>query len=728
MILQHALKDLLLAAPVDRFNRFATLLGLEELSTINRDLTAFCTKPPYSKETAALIAWADSLIQRTAANPKVAPISKALSKAYKKGLSEFASAISLAQNAARKHVPPDTPDEDLAGSLALVREAAVSKVFDRPVKLETYSPLQENTFTSSETHLLSLVTQPLTQSFTALTALRTTQAIAAKARLFGLGLVFIETNPSVCPLCMQPLSEDVIAHIRASHEDCKTEGEGFKLLEQKRDEIKRLLDQLKVTAKQYHQDIVQQITDCLALEASVGQLEQLLGPQQRSHIEGLQSAITDLIKAKANADEISVRLVDNLDVALQRVNDNTEDGSLLELLGSTLVEFVAAGRELRHLVAKHSPGVAETARIVRQELDAVAGTQDISLLLEILRDEKKMRSAVRVAEILESLKGLKTQVDAYTTQTILNAVSGELTADVMDWYGRIRTAGDPDVHFAGFDMKKTSQGGRVQIKACSYGEDLVSAVSSLSESKLNALGLCISIATNLKKPSPFDFLIIDDPIQSWDRDHEVQFIDLITELVKRGKQVLLLSHNDQWIRQVRVRCASVNGISYEITGYTVDGPVIQEVPWVEARQRLQAISAILSDQSADSTRLQHAEEEIRQVIHQLTCQLYENVKGVKKSPNKLNAGNVRKLLLECGVEIDLVNKLVSAFATVDDAHHTPAGYAPNRQRILQYHGWATTLASLADQKPKKQQNAYASADGQGTTEIPPPSTLVAGTE
>ena len=31
MILQHALKDLLLAAPVDRFNRFATLLGLEEL-------------------------------------------------------------------------------------------------------------------------------------------------------------------------------------------------------------------------------------------------------------------------------------------------------------------------------------------------------------------------------------------------------------------------------------------------------------------------------------------------------------------------------------------------------------------------------------------------------------------------------------------------------------------------------------------------------------------------
>jgi len=45
-ILQHALKDLLHAAPVDRFNRFAALLGFEELTRVHKDLLAFCTKPP----------------------------------------------------------------------------------------------------------------------------------------------------------------------------------------------------------------------------------------------------------------------------------------------------------------------------------------------------------------------------------------------------------------------------------------------------------------------------------------------------------------------------------------------------------------------------------------------------------------------------------------------------------------------------------------------------------
>ena len=121
-------------------------------------------------------------------------------------------------------------------------------------------------------------------------------------------------------------------------------------------------------------------------------------------------------------------------------------------------------------------------------------------------------------------------------------------------------------------MKKTAQGGRVQIKAASYGKDLVSAVSSLSESKLNALGLCISIAVNLKEQSPFEFLIIDDPIQSWDKDHEIQFVSVIRELVQCGKQVVLLSHNSEWIKQVRSGCADLNGLYYEITGYQESPP------------------------------------------------------------------------------------------------------------------------------------------------------------
>jgi hypothetical protein len=247
-------------------------------------------------------------------------------------------------------------------------------------------------------------------------------------------------------------------------------------------------------------------------------------------------------------------------------------------------------------------------------------------------------------------------------------------------------------------MKKTAQGGRVQIKASSYGKELVSAVSSLSESKLNALGLCISIAINLKDTSPFEFVIIDDPIQSWDKDHEIQFISVIRELVERGKQVVLLSHNSQWIQQVRAACADLNGLYYEITGYTDLGPVITQLPWVEPKQRLQTILAIAEDQSADSVRLQQAEEELRQVVHQYACMLYEGVKGTRKNPAKLNADKVRKILTECGLELPLVNQVMTIFETVDDAHHAAPRYSPNRQKLRQYYDTALRLSQAVDIK------------------------------
>lgn len=700
-ILQHALKDLLLATPVDRFNRFAALLGLEELSVINKDLTAFCTKPPVPPPVRSLLADANSLNERIGANPKLGAVSKALSKALKKGPQELPAAIATARREARKRVPSETPDSALVRELAAYRDALVAKIFDRPVKLDPYTQAQDQAFRDDETFMLGLVTQDLIRSFASLVGLKSVQALTSRAQLLGLGIDFINTDPAVCPLCMQPIDSDVIKHIRHKHSEYSEQQSAFRQLENERTAVRSSLDRLRGIAAEYQQRHLRNAADCLLLESSLEQLESLLAPAHLSQLEAVRAVIASLAKAKGDTGEFHSRLSATIDTTLASLSDCTEDPAQMERLGSMLIDFVTSCRAFRACVSEHAPKVAEAAKIIRQQLDSLAGTQDISLLLELLEKETMVQKAARLTQILDDLKSLKAQVDSYTTETMLNAISGELTTDVMDWYGRIRTVGDPDVHFAGFDMRRTAQGGRVQIKASSYGKELVSAVSSLSESKLNALGLCISIATNLKKASPFDFLIIDDPIQSWDRDHEVQFVEVIAELVRRNKQIILLSHNGQWMRQVRQHCAALNGIFYEITGYTIDGPVIQEVPWVEPKQRLQAILAILEDQTADSTRLQHAEEEVRQVIHQLTCTLYNAVTGLKKSPHSLNTDEVRKMLLKCGVELDFVAKLVSVFETVDDAHHAAPGYEPNRQRIRQYHGWSSTLVEIVERKRKE---------------------------
>jgi len=253
----------------------------------------------------------------------------------------------------------------------------------------------------------------------------------------------------------------------------------------------------------------------------------------------------------------------------------------------------------------------------------------------------------------------------------------------MEWYVQIKTTGDPVVHFDGFDMEHTKKGElkarRVQIKARSYGKELVSAVSSLSESKLNALGLCVSIATNLKGKSPFGFLIIDDPIQSWDSEHEIQFIEVIRRLVERGKQIILMSRNQKRIDMVRSGCRTINGRFYEITGYTETGLHIAEIPLVKWTERLKEVDAIVKDPTATSVKLQQAEEEIRIVNAELTSELYFTKKGVRKKPHDLKSTKVRKMLVEYGVNSSLVERITQTFKTTDDEHHAPVDYAAHRQ-------------------------------------------------
>ncbi len=227
----------------------------------------------------------------------------------------------------------------------------------------------------------------------------------------------------------------------------------------------------------------------------------------------------------------------------------------------------------------------------------------------------------------------------------------------------------------------------------------MSAVSSLSESKLNALGLCLSIASNLDQDSPFDFLLIDDPIQSLDAQHEGQFVQVIRRLVEtEGKQVVLLSHNRGWLDQVRVGCRSLNGIFYEITSYTRDGPSFVCLPWERWERRLDVVDAILKDTHADSVRLQQAEGEIRIVVAQLASDLFLVVKGACKPAHTLNGSQIAKMLTECGVDNGLRDRLMQSIETTNDAHHAPSDYTPIPERIRLYHSWAHELGSLVNRQ------------------------------
>lgn len=697
-ILQHALKYLLLVRPDERFQGFAHLLGLEKLDYFQRNVVSLCTKPDtcIPAEINQVFKNISALEARLESQTSLIKIEKAI----KKGIAGFGEAYEAVLSECWKRVPPETKQDSILAQLLKIREDAVAKIFRGHIALPDYSGKEKYSNAEDERYFFATIADPFVKGYMELLALATVQHILDRAEFFDLGIKLLDMIPDKCPFCGRPIDESLTKHVHDVHKALAVQKGHNEILQKQRTETSDLIAELKSRILAYQSRHKNKATQFLALEPTLGKLKAILVPKHQTHFKAIETSLKELIIVMNNMESSYGKVIEMIAKVETSVSESKEDSALVKVFGEALTRYVSDARSYAQVISEKAPAISDAAQVFKHELDFLAGTEDISVLIDLLDQKHNVKKKFEIERILESLKDLRKTIDQYVANKVLEAISNELTSDVMEWYSQIKTTGDPDVHFAGFDMERTKKGElkarRVQIKAKSYGKELVSAVSSLSESKLNALGLCVSIASNLKGDSPFDFLIIDDPIQSWDAEHEIQFIEVIRRLVERGKQIILMSHNQKWIDMVRSHCRTINGRVYEIAGYTEIGPHIAELPWDKWKERLKQVDAIIKDQTASSIKLQQAEEEIRFVNEELTSEIYFKIKGVKISPKNLNAARVRKMLVECGVENSLVDRITQTFETTDIAHHASEEYAAHRQRIQRYHAWAHELANLLD--------------------------------
>jgi hypothetical protein len=695
-ILQHALKYLLLVKPDERFQGFARLLGLEQLDLLQRNVVSLCTKPDacIPSEVDQLLTDFSVLEARLASQPSLATIQKHL----KKGAAGLDAAYEEITAECLRRVPTGTKEDSILPQLLKIRDDAVSKIFKGRIRLSEYTSEERQANNDHESFFVTCIADTFIKRYTALLALASVQHILERAEFFDLGIKIFSKTAGECPFCGRTVDGVLSKHIHEKHATLLNEKKGSEELQIQRTEIISFLANLQLRLNIYHNCQISKTEPLLALEPKLEKLKTILVPKYAIHFNTVENSISELKTAKNDIEESYRKVLEALKKIEASINESKEDAALVKALAEVLPEYISKSRSYFRAVSEKGPAMSEVDTILQYELDSLAGTEDLSVLIDLGEQRRDIEKKFEITDILDGLKDLRKSVDQYVANKILEAISTDLTTEVMEWYGQIKTKGDPDVHFDGFDMERTKKGElkarRVQIKAKSYGKELVSAVSSLSESKLNVLGLCVSIATNLKGESPFDLLIIDDPIQSWDAEHEIQFIEVIRKLVEHGRQVILLSHNRKWIDMVRSGCRTINGRFYEITGYTQAGPHIVEIPWVSWTERLKEVDAIVKNHTATSVKLQQAEEEIRIVNAELASELYFKIKGIVRKPHDLNATKVRKMLVECGLENSLVDRITQTFETTDDAHHAPVDYATHRERIRKYHDWAHDLAKL----------------------------------
>lgn len=690
-ILQHALKELLLVKPDDRFSGFAALLGLDELDELQRNVVALCTKPSIPVEAATLIRKVEGLESRIAEQPAMTGMGKAL----KRGAAGADECLSLIDSECRARVPAGTPDGDVARRLSELRDERVAKVFQGHVSISGYSDSETSELTGEEQFFLQCVSETFVQRYARLVELSAIQEAVERLQFFDLGAKLIIRTPGRCPFCSQTITPSVREHIRTEHSGIVEAGKSGTSVRREREEIERILLDLRKRLSRHRDRHLSKVQSYVALEGSLDVLQTIMTPKYASHFQTVNRVVGELKGGRKALSDSFLAVQEALDKVDASIAAGKESATVARALAGGIASYVGAARLFARLITEKGREVAEADRLLQTELDTLAGTEDISLLLELMGARDVIRRKLEIDGILNGLKELRKIVDQFVATRVSEAISGELTSEVMAWYGQIRTSGDPDVHFGGFDMERTTggdlKGRRVRIKAVSYGEELVSAVACLSESKLNALGLCVSIAQNLKRDQPFEFIIIDDPIQSWDSEHEVQFIEVLRELVNRRKQIILLSHNAAWVELVCRGCRSLNGWRYDITGYSKEGPHISKIPWVRWKQRLQEANAISNNLQATSTELQRAEGETRIALEDMIEEIHFRQKGESVNCHKLRAARVRGILLECGCENPLADRVFEIHETANPAHHADVGYAPERERIRRYCNWLYEL-------------------------------------
>jgi hypothetical protein len=124
-----------------------------------------------------------------------------------------------------------------------------------------------------------------------------------------------------------------------------------------------------------------------------------------------------------------------------------------------------------------------------------------------------LMARLAIEERLKTLRNHVTQFEEEETNRLLRLRA----TDVVAWFRRLSPAADVTLD----DLEVSSTRDRtVRLKASSYGRS-ISASASLNECRENCIGLSIYLSQCLDSRNPFKFVLVDDPVQSMDIDHQI---------------------------------------------------------------------------------------------------------------------------------------------------------------------------------------------------------------
>ncbi len=538
IIYQHGLQSFINTPPIERYNQFMKLLGIEKLDVFlksaTKKLNEFKTNKPSSIRTALI--FCDEINDNFAEIFNEATINK-------KSKLEIANIVKQKLNFSEFNEIKDSNFEEFLKFSLQSIENEKKSIFDtnKLMKIIDFE-IQENDYLFEAENLQKIIT-----FLTEPTNINTSNEII----LLEKGLSLIDNNEENCPLCQE-----------------KT------INPDKKEQIKNVLSKLNETKLQLNKNTI----ELNSIKQRISKKEHYLNSLKEliisedilKKLDVFKLDLTNVISTNNSLNETQNLILEKY----IKIKKSIEQIVIGEKISVNFDEIIKENKEFNELINKFENLLKETFKKLisqlKKDLDLKISSQEgidkKELLIKILINFRNFKVYNLNNQIEEEFKEDISKLKEFRDSKLSELINSH-KAKIIEWYDLLNP--NEDIRICDIECK----GSKINFIASCFGVNK-SAVPILSEAHLNCLGLSIYLSQIVDCKNSFSFILIDDPVQSMDDAHTNNFIsNIIEKLLTKNIQVYIMSHLKQSVADVVITRYKHKLPKYiEFYGFCLEGP------------------------------------------------------------------------------------------------------------------------------------------------------------
>jgi len=674
VIAQHSLQDFIHSRPIDRRDKISAALGLEPLvrykANLDRARTRFQNNPPQQ------VVEARSNISQAMREMLPSENSREVALRWRVANYDITQDVEELENAARTLLNiEETDSSKLKSNLEERRKSAAARVFDdSDIKIPSDTVHKIERYKQGEDAIREKL-QDIAPALDAFCVASASKYTKAQLEYWKSGLSLKQDEiPDLCPMCekntlttqkIEELQQRLVnseAFLKVSQElnrVCSLAGEFISSLQSSLSSLLPvfLKDDNKQKLLEIFSDDLEPCSSFLEVHDAVkqesdGHKERLLELQQQ--IRQLPDTASNPVTIE-QAQEVVSQLSDNLiKIVTETVDSSSRYQSATEQFMPSLESRISKSEEIRNI-----DGI----------LIGLNAISNIPIIYEYERLLEESLTAVRAVERHIQNK-----------QTELFGARGK---EINDWYDMMNPSAS--VRYSRMEPGTDN----LTLWADTFGVE-INAVACLSESQMNCLGLSVHFMRSMTTDNPFDFIVLDDPVQSMDEDHtQTLILDVVNELLDtHGRQIIICSHVQGLVDAIWDTYLHVHPIRLRISDYQQSGPIVEN-----AETLMGTINRAQSLTSGNEDNRRLATKTLRRCVELLVREICRQTASTPP-PHDAMAKQMMPFFEQCpGTTPQQAQRLRATINFANPAPHAGVGWpVPTEQQLIPHIGGLRTMA------------------------------------